>query len=49
MTVLMTLILLVGIGLLSLGAWLAWEPAGFMVAGASLIALPVLWVRGGRQ
>lgn len=27
-----------GVGLLSFGAWLAWRPAGFMVAGALILA-----------
>lgn len=26
-----------GVGLLGYGAWLAWQPAGFMVAGAILV------------
>jgi len=27
-----------GVALVSYGAWLAWQPAGFMVGGALLIA-----------
>lgn len=29
---------LVGVGLLSAGAWLAWPPAGFMTAGSLVLA-----------
>lgn len=29
---------LAGVGLLAYGAWLAWPPAGFIVAGALLLA-----------
>ena len=32
---------IVGIGLLGYGAWLWWEPAGFMVPGAALLGLAV--------
>lgn len=28
-----------GAGLVSFGAWLAWQPAGFVVAGVFLLAL----------
>lgn len=31
-----------GVGLAAYGAWLAWSPAGFMVAGALLIGGSVL-------
>lgn len=34
-----------GIGLVSYGAWLAWHPAGFMVAGTLLIAVALLLAR----
>ncbi|HEY9391267.1 MAG TPA: hypothetical protein VIR27_16065 [Mycobacteriales bacterium] len=27
-----------GLGLVAYGAWLAWHPAGFMLAGAGLLA-----------
>lgn len=43
----MLLLLVTGVALLSVGAWMAWEPAGLLVAGAFLVVLPVLWVRGG--
>lgn len=33
-----------GLAALSYGAWLAWPPAGFMVAGAGVLA-DVLWSR----
>lgn len=46
MTALMTAVLIVGVVLLAYGAWLAWHPAGFMVAGAALVALPVRYARG---
>lgn len=36
---------LAGVGLLSYGAWLAWPPAGFMVAGALILAGVVLSAR----
>lgn len=29
---------LVGLGLVAYGAWLAWRPAGFLVAGALVLA-----------
>lgn len=29
---------LAGLALVAFGAWLAWEPAGFMVAGVGLLA-----------
>lgn len=29
---------LAGLALISFGAWLAWEPAGFIVAGVGLLA-----------
>jgi hypothetical protein len=29
---------LLGVGLLSFGAWLAWPPAGFMTAGVLVLA-----------
>jgi ABC-type protease/lipase transport system fused ATPase/permease subunit len=34
-----------GIAMLSFGAWLAWPPAGFMVAGTILLAAAVASVR----
>lgn len=36
-----------GLGLVAYGAWLAWQPAGFMVAGVLLLAVVVAYVRGG--
>ncbi len=36
----------VGLVLLSFGAWLAWEPAGFMLGGLALTLTPIAWVRG---
>lgn len=48
MSLLMTIVFLAGICLLSYGAWLAYEPAGFVVAGTSLALVSVAWVRGGR-
>lgn len=44
---LMVLLLLVGILLLAAGAWMAWPPAGFLVAGAFLVLIPLAWARGG--
>lgn len=38
-----------GVLCLALGAWMAWAPAGLLVAGAFLVVVPVLWVRGGWQ
>ena len=35
----------VGVGLASYGAWLAYHPAGFMVAGSLLIAGAALMAR----
>jgi hypothetical protein len=37
---------LVGVGLVSYGAWLAYRPAGFIIGGALLIAAAVLLARG---
>lgn len=34
-----------GIGLTAYGAWLVYDPAGFMVGGASLAALGLLGAR----
>jgi hypothetical protein len=42
----LTLCFLAGLTLLAYGAWLAWHPAGFLTAGAALILVPVLLVRG---
>lgn len=36
-----------GLVLVAVGAWMAWPPAGLLVAGGLLVLLPVLWVRGG--
>jgi len=38
---------LAGLAFVSYGAWLAWHPAGFLVAGVLLLLTPVLWARGG--
>ena len=46
MTVAMTLAFLIGAALLTYGAWLIYHPAGFIVAGAVLVAVPVRWARG---
>ncbi len=46
MSALMTACFLAGVCLLSLGAWMAWHPAGFLVAGALLMLVPVLYERG---
>lgn len=42
----LTLSFLVGLALLSYGAWLAWQPAGFIAAGGFLVLIPILWTRG---
>lgn len=44
---LMLVVLLAGVALLTLGAWMAWPPAGPLVAGAFLVVLALAWVRGG--
>jgi hypothetical protein len=46
MAKLMSAAFLAGLGLLAFGCWLAWHPAGFIVAGLSLIVIPIVWVRG---
>lgn len=46
MTELMTVVFIAGLVLVSFGAWLVYEPAGFMAAGALLVSVSVLWVRG---
>jgi hypothetical protein len=38
---------LIGGGLLSFGAWAAWPPAGWMVAGVLLLALGLAGARRG--
>ena len=43
---LLTLSFIAGILLLGVGAWLAYEPAGFLVVGAALVIVPVLYARG---
>jgi hypothetical protein len=45
---LLTACFLVGLGLVAYGCWLAYHPAGFVVAGAVLAAIPVFWLRGAR-
>lgn len=45
--VLLTAAFLLGFALLAYGAWLAYEPAGFLTAGLALVLLPFLYVRGG--
>jgi len=40
-------LLLAGLASLSHGAGMAWEPAGYMVAGAGLIGLGLLGATGG--
>ena len=37
---------LAGAGLIAYGAWLVYPPAGFVVAGAELVAMSVLLARG---
>lgn len=36
-----------GVGLTSYGAWLAWRPAGFLVAGALILADQIAGRRAG--
>lgn len=36
-----------GVACLAVGAWMAWQPAGPLVAGAAMVLVPILWVRGG--
>lgn len=43
---LMSAAFIAGLCLLAFGCWLAWHPAGFIVAGVTLIVIPVVWVRG---
>lgn len=35
-----------GLVLLAAGAWMAWPPAGLLLAGAVLVLVPLLWARG---
>lgn len=44
---LMPVVLLVGVILCAAGAWMAWEPAGLLVAGGFLVLIPLAWARGG--
>ncbi len=45
MDFLLTGCFLLGLALLAYGAWLAYHPAGYMVAGFALLALPLRYVR----
>lgn len=42
----LTACFLAGLALVSYGAWLAYHPAGFVVAGVLLVLIPVLERRG---
>jgi hypothetical protein len=44
---LMIVLFAAGVACLATGAWMAWQPAGLLVAGAALVLVPILWVRGG--
>jgi hypothetical protein len=46
MTALMTAAFVLGFLLIAAGAWLAWRPAGLLVAGVSLVAISYLYARG---
>jgi hypothetical protein len=46
---LMLACLVAGIVLLAAGAWMAWEPAGLLVAGGLLVLVPIAWARGGAR
>jgi hypothetical protein len=48
-TLLFTLALLAGLLLVSAGAWMAYQPAGLIVAGTCLICSAVFYVRGGAE
>ena len=40
------LVIVAGLGLVTFGLWLAWEPLGPIAAGLVLIALAFGWYRG---
>jgi hypothetical protein len=42
------LLMIAGLALVTLGAGMVYEPAGFIVAGSMLILAAWLYVRGGR-
>ncbi len=42
------LVFLLGLALLTVGAWLVYEPAAFMVPGTALMVGAWFYVRGGR-
>lgn len=42
----LTVCFIVGLGLLSAAGWLVTPPLGLAVAGAALVAVPILYVRG---
>lgn len=44
---LMVALFVIGLVLLAVGAWMAWPPAGPLVAGGVLVLLPIFWARGG--
>jgi len=46
-SVALTAAFVAGVLLLSFGAWLAYEPSGFIVLGAVLVLVPLRYVRGG--
>lgn len=41
-------VMLLGLALVTVGAWLIYEPAGFLVCGALLMLAGWLYVRGAR-
>jgi len=43
---LITVCFLAGCVIASYGAWLAWRPAGYLLAGLLLMLVPVLYERG---
>ena len=46
MSYLLTICFMAGITLLAFGAWLAYQPAGFIVAGLAMVVVPLVYVRG---
>lgn len=42
----LTVAFLAGVAAVAYGAWLAWHPAGWLVGGVLMMAIPIVYVRG---
>ncbi len=48
LTALLTLAFFAGLCLVSYGAWLTFEPLGFIVAGIALVLIPLRYTKAAR-